>query len=213
LPPSLADVAANLMPASGHQDHATSPSASSALVSSTLRVHRIPPLVDDVGQRPSLGKDTQTSAPDLPDGASAMFLRRGLDRANRVDPPQEFSTCAQRPSACPEGSRLPMRDESRRCAGEPARRSPMSARPRSSTTPKPLSCSSSDNSTGSKGMNQGSPRAAALAAMAIARRAAGVLATPRSSAAPAHRGSLSCAPWRRRAFPFPLRRYLPARWR
>ena len=32
----------NLMPASGHQDHTTSPSASSAVVYGTIRVHRIP---------------------------------------------------------------------------------------------------------------------------------------------------------------------------
>src|ERR1700692_40483 len=42
----------NLTPASGCQDHATSPSASSALVRSTVCVHRIPPRVDDVAQRP-----------------------------------------------------------------------------------------------------------------------------------------------------------------
>ena len=43
----------NLTPASGRQDHTTSPSASRALVRSTIRVHRIPPRVDDVAQRPS----------------------------------------------------------------------------------------------------------------------------------------------------------------
>ena len=31
------------MPASGHQDHTTSPSASNALVRSNVSVHRIPP--------------------------------------------------------------------------------------------------------------------------------------------------------------------------
>ena len=45
---------ASLMPASGHQDHATSPSASGALVNSTVSVHRIPPRVRDVAQRPSV---------------------------------------------------------------------------------------------------------------------------------------------------------------
>src|ERR1700733_4915332 len=38
---------ANLTPASGRQDHTTSPSASRALVSSAARVHRIPPRVRD----------------------------------------------------------------------------------------------------------------------------------------------------------------------
>jgi hypothetical protein len=37
----------NLTPASGCQDHTTSPSASSALVRSAIRVHRIPPRVRD----------------------------------------------------------------------------------------------------------------------------------------------------------------------
>jgi hypothetical protein len=36
---------ANLTPASGRQDHTTSPSASAALVSCSFRVHRIPPRV------------------------------------------------------------------------------------------------------------------------------------------------------------------------
>jgi len=43
----------NLTPAPGRQDHTTSPSASRALVRSTISVHRIPPRVDDVAQRPS----------------------------------------------------------------------------------------------------------------------------------------------------------------
>src|SRR5437763_11167921 len=42
LPLSSADRPANLMPASGHQDHTTSPSASVPFVKSTNRVHRIP---------------------------------------------------------------------------------------------------------------------------------------------------------------------------
>ena len=57
---SLATVArgvasTNLTPASGRQDHTISPSASSALVRGAIRVHRIPPRVDDVAQRPSCG--------------------------------------------------------------------------------------------------------------------------------------------------------------
>jgi len=43
---------ANLTPASGCQDHATSPSASSALVRSTFRVHRIPPRARDDRETP-----------------------------------------------------------------------------------------------------------------------------------------------------------------
>jgi hypothetical protein len=48
----------DLMPASGHQDHTTSPSASGALVFSALSVHRIPFRVRDVAQRPSVWDGT-----------------------------------------------------------------------------------------------------------------------------------------------------------
>jgi len=43
----------NLTPAPGRQDHTTSPSASGAVVTSAIGVHRIPPRVRDVAQRPS----------------------------------------------------------------------------------------------------------------------------------------------------------------
>src|SRR5450759_1607449 len=43
---------ANLTPASGRQDHTTSPSASSALVFSTIRVHHIPPRIRDDRETP-----------------------------------------------------------------------------------------------------------------------------------------------------------------
>jgi hypothetical protein len=43
LPPSPANIMlANLMPASGHQDHTPLPSASALFVKSAARVHRIP---------------------------------------------------------------------------------------------------------------------------------------------------------------------------
>src|SRR6202011_3278386 len=64
----------NLTPASGRQDHTTSPSASVLFVHQRLRVHRIPLRVDDVGQRPSVARDARLSAPDLPDGESGIFL-------------------------------------------------------------------------------------------------------------------------------------------
>src|SRR5665213_3425096 len=51
-PPSPPRLLADLTPASGCQNHTTSPSASGALVRSTVCVHRIPPRVDDVAQRP-----------------------------------------------------------------------------------------------------------------------------------------------------------------
>ena len=51
-----------------------------ALVLSVARVHRIPPRVDDVAQRPSVGLDGRSSRSDLPDARSEIFLQTGLDR-------------------------------------------------------------------------------------------------------------------------------------
>src|ERR1700726_735784 len=47
LPPSPALLSANLTPASGRQDHTSSPSASHAVRQKRIRVHRIPPRVRD----------------------------------------------------------------------------------------------------------------------------------------------------------------------
>jgi hypothetical protein len=59
LPPSSAKMApANLTPASGRQDHTTSPSASGTLVSGAVSVHRIPPHVRDDRETPLLRSGT-----------------------------------------------------------------------------------------------------------------------------------------------------------
>src|SRR6202035_1333282 len=58
-PPSPARLHANLTPASRCQDHTASPSASNAFVKSTIGVHRIPPRVVDVAQRPFGGAGRQ----------------------------------------------------------------------------------------------------------------------------------------------------------
>jgi hypothetical protein len=82
LPPSFAKVAFRELDASvgasGPHDFAVRIRAvrPTALPASTASSSR----VDDVGQRPSVGKDARTSAPDLPDGTSGIFLRMGLDR-------------------------------------------------------------------------------------------------------------------------------------
>src|SRR3954454_19460597 len=55
LTPSPALLIADLTPASGRQNDTTWPYASAPFVKGTNRVHRIPPHVDDVGQRPSEG--------------------------------------------------------------------------------------------------------------------------------------------------------------
>src|SRR5665213_103463 len=57
---ALGIASTGLTPASGCQDHTSSPSASSALVSSTASVHRIPPRVrDDRETPPSVGRDAK----------------------------------------------------------------------------------------------------------------------------------------------------------
>jgi hypothetical protein len=57
LTPSPALLIADLTPASGRQNDTTSPYATSAIRQRRRRVHRIPPRVDDVAQRPSVGRD------------------------------------------------------------------------------------------------------------------------------------------------------------
>src|SRR5207249_6261871 len=57
LTPSSTLLIADLTPASRRQNHTTSPSAPARFVKRTARVHRIPPRVDDVAQRPSEGRD------------------------------------------------------------------------------------------------------------------------------------------------------------
>jgi hypothetical protein len=54
----------NLTPASGRQDHTTSPSAKSALVFSTIGVHRIPLLTSvTIAKRPSFRSGTKWQLP------------------------------------------------------------------------------------------------------------------------------------------------------
>ena len=84
----------NLTPASGRQNHTTSPYANAPFVCALaraqhLRVHRIPPYVRDDHDTPLLvRRDGQACSDDLPDGERGMFLESGLDRANHV----EFAT-------------------------------------------------------------------------------------------------------------------------
>ncbi len=53
----------NLTPASGRQDHTTSPSATTALVSRRHRVHRIPPRVRDDRDPPLSSGETREAMP------------------------------------------------------------------------------------------------------------------------------------------------------
>jgi hypothetical protein len=70
---------ANLTPAPRRQDHTTSPSASAPFVRKRISVHRIPPRVRDVAQRPSVGQDGASCKFDLPDADSEIFLQKGMD--------------------------------------------------------------------------------------------------------------------------------------
>ncbi|THD53751.1 MAG: hypothetical protein E8A46_10225 [Bradyrhizobium sp.] len=81
-------VFAHLMPASGHQDHTTSPSASAPLVLRRCRVHRIPhPTFVTTAKRPSdRGGTGRVCRDDLPDGESGIFFMEGLDSQSRNQP-------------------------------------------------------------------------------------------------------------------------------
>src|SRR5258708_32327240 len=71
----------NLTPASGRQNHTTSPSASAALVSRSLRVHRIPPRVRDDRDPPLLSGETRGEMPLIcPMRARGKFFAEGLAR-------------------------------------------------------------------------------------------------------------------------------------
>jgi hypothetical protein len=81
LPPSLAKMTStNLIPASGHQDHATSPSASSAVRQERQRVHRILSRVRDDLEPPLCGTGREGYKGDLVFRKTRIFLRKGLDR-------------------------------------------------------------------------------------------------------------------------------------
>ena len=70
----------NLMPASGHQDHTTSPSASKAPSSEappTSIASRLAFVT--IASRPSVRRDGRIRKGDLPDGESRKFFARGLD--------------------------------------------------------------------------------------------------------------------------------------
>src|SRR5260370_37016789 len=71
---------ANLTPASGCQDHTTSPSAFVPFVNGTISVHRIPSRVRDDREAPSVGRDGDGYKSDLGQTRSGIFLQPRLDR-------------------------------------------------------------------------------------------------------------------------------------
>jgi hypothetical protein len=67
------------MPASGHQDHTTFPSASRAVRQQHISVHRILSRVRDDRERPSGGQDGGACRSDLGNSKSRIFLQARLD--------------------------------------------------------------------------------------------------------------------------------------
>jgi hypothetical protein len=70
----------NLMPASGHQDHTTSPSASAPFVIGASASTASRPAAVTIACRPSVGRDREGYRSDLGFRKTRIFLQRGLDR-------------------------------------------------------------------------------------------------------------------------------------
>jgi len=97
LPPSLTDCSANLTPASGRQDHTTSPSASAPLVSRRYRVHRIPcPTSVTIAKRPSGGPERRGNSHRCERMGNEIFFLAGLDHPNQIESFQQIRVYAQR---------------------------------------------------------------------------------------------------------------------
>src|SRR6202790_520026 len=78
LPPSPALLGANLTPASGRQDHTTSPSASAPFVDQRIRVHRIPSRGRDDRVSPlSVGRDSYSYSSILNSEKQKYFCKGG----------------------------------------------------------------------------------------------------------------------------------------
>src|SRR3954467_9325672 len=90
LPPSSADRSTNLMPASGHQNHTTSPSASAPFVSAAFASTASRTYVRDDRDTPLMWDAMARYNFDLGQTGNGMFLQLGLDRANQIDPVQQI---------------------------------------------------------------------------------------------------------------------------
>ena len=85
----------DLTPASGRQDHATSPCAqppSSGEIAAPIASR---PNVDDDGQRPSTGTGPLKYAGDLASKKTEIFLSGGLDSPNQPEGIAENGVCAR----------------------------------------------------------------------------------------------------------------------
>jgi hypothetical protein len=78
--------------ASGPHDFAvrkSAPSSEAQLASTASR-----PALMTLRNAPLLGQDGGSCRSDLPGGLSEIFFQMGLDRANQLDPPQQFRVLA-----------------------------------------------------------------------------------------------------------------------
>ena len=83
---------ADLTPASGRQDHTTSPSAACAVRQRHCYVHRIPrPTSVTIAIRPSSGTGWSEYKSDLGQERTGIFLRKGLDRQIAKQPVGQIS--------------------------------------------------------------------------------------------------------------------------
>ena len=98
----------DLTPASRRQDHTTSPSAATSLVSTPFdrsretrpAITHVPnaaastasrPASVTIAIRPSGGRDGEGYRSDLGKEETGIFLQMGLDRANQIDPLQQIT--------------------------------------------------------------------------------------------------------------------------
>jgi hypothetical protein len=86
----------DLTPASGRQDHTTSPSASRAVRLSALSASTAPrPTSVTIAKRPSVGAGRERYGFDLGKTGSGKFFEMGLDWEDHFDPLQQIPPCVQ----------------------------------------------------------------------------------------------------------------------
>src|SRR6476469_5289266 len=96
LPPSPAALAASLTPASGRQDHTTSPSASARFVKRAFASTASRPTFVTIAKRPSEGRDWLVLSLRLAKREAKYFCRWGLDSPNQLEATAEFNFLARR---------------------------------------------------------------------------------------------------------------------
>ena len=86
---------ANLTPASGRQDHTTSPSASARFVKRAFASTASRPTFVTIAKRPSEGRDWSVLSLRLPKREAKYFCRWGLDSPNQPEATAELSFSAR----------------------------------------------------------------------------------------------------------------------